>query len=73
MVGRYWQVKMEALGEKSVTLPVGPPQVLHIFAEDWTRAPEAKGRWLSAWAITRTKLHSTIQLVPRSKHISSRL
>jgi hypothetical protein len=48
-----WQGKTEVLGEKSVPVPLCPPQIPHGLTRDWTRDSAAGGRRLTAWAMAR--------------------
>jgi hypothetical protein len=38
---------------RPVTVPLRPPQIPHKLTREWTRASGVRGRWLTAWAITR--------------------
>jgi hypothetical protein len=49
----YWQGKTEELGEKSVPVPLCPPQIPHVLTRAQTRASAVTGRWLTTWAMPR--------------------
>jgi hypothetical protein len=47
----YWQAKTKVLGEKSVPVPLCPPQIPHEVAWDWTQASEVRDLQATAWAM----------------------
>jgi hypothetical protein len=55
------------LGEKSVPVPLCPPQISHGLTRDRTRASAVRGRRLTAWAMARpslTLLHTVSKPTP---------
>jgi hypothetical protein len=48
-----WQGKTEVLGEKSVPVPLCPPQIPHGLTRDRTPVSAVGGQRLTAWAMSR--------------------
>jgi hypothetical protein len=47
-----WQGETEVLGEKTVLVPLCPPQIPHGLTRDWTRSSAVRCRLLT-WAMAR--------------------
>jgi hypothetical protein len=52
-VERNWRRKTEVLAEKTVPVPLCPPQIPHRLTRNRTRASAVRGRRLTAWAMAR--------------------
>lgn len=51
LVGRYYQGKTKALGEKPVPLSLSPPQTPHVQAWDWAQVFAFTNQPLTTWAM----------------------
>jgi hypothetical protein len=58
-----WQGKTEVNGQKSVPVPLYPPEIPHGPTRDRTRTSALRGLRLTAWAMARPKMRLVDQLL----------